>query len=85
MVIVWTIACGESTAEVYEHGKVESDDAALAGRLNSCLSEPVDVTLTGAGGRPLELAPDDRRYVVARVRKLVADEPDLEVVAVRFD
>ncbi|MEA2682123.1 MAG: hypothetical protein QOK05_451 [Chloroflexota bacterium] len=84
MLVVWTIACGDSLAEVFEDGSVASDDAALRDRIVGHLGEPVDVSHTGAGGRALVLQPTDRRYVVARVRKLVADTPDLEMVGVRI-
>jgi hypothetical protein len=84
MLVVWTIACGESTADVYEDGSVESEDVALRERISARLSEPVDVSRTGGGGKALVLQPNDRRYVVARVRKLVTDTPDLEMLGVRF-
>lgn len=84
MLVVWTIACGDSTAEVCEDGSVQSDDEALRQRISTHLGEPVDVSRTGAGGKALVLQPKDRRYVVARVRKLVADTPDLEMLGVRI-
>jgi hypothetical protein len=84
MLIVWTIACGDNSVDVDERGTVSSDDVALARRLRACLEEPVDVSHTGAGGQRLILRPGDRRYVVARVRKLVADEADLEMVGLRL-
>lgn len=84
MLVVWSIQCGESTAEVYEDGTVESTDAGLRDRLIGHLKEPVDVSHSGGGGRPLVLQPSDRRYVVARVRKLVAEAPDLRMLGVRI-
>lgn len=82
MLVVWTIACGDSTADVYEDGSVESEDEALRERISAHLGEPVDVSRTGGGGKALVLQPNDRRYVVARIRKLVADKPDLEMLGV---
>ena len=84
MLVVWTVSCGESTADIYENGTVESDDQALRERLIAHLSEPVDVSEGGGAGRALVLRPDDRRYVVARVRRLVADAGDLEMLGVRI-
>lgn len=84
MLVVWTIQCGDSTAEVYEDGTVESEDSALRERLQQQLKEPVDVSESGSGGRPLVLQPSDRRYVVARVRRMVADTGDLEMLGVRI-
>ena len=84
MLVVWTVACGESTADIYEDGTVETDDAALRERLQTHLTEPVDVSSSGGAGRALVLQPSDRRYVVARVRRLVADAADLEMLGVRI-
>ncbi len=84
MIIVWTIACGEATVDVYEDGRVDSADERLMSRVRAHLTEPVDVSNTGAGGTAMVLQPSDRRYVVARVRRLVADAPDLEIVGLRF-
>jgi hypothetical protein len=82
--VAWTIACGDSTVEVYEDGSVESEDEVLYARISAHLGEPVDVSHTGGGGRSVVLQPSDRRYVVARVRKLVAEAPDLEMLGVRI-
>ena len=84
MLVVWTVACGEATADVYEDGTVESIDAELKARLEGMLKEPVDVTRSGAGGTRMVLNPSDRRYVVARVRRAVADEADLEMLGIRI-
>jgi hypothetical protein len=84
MLVVWTVACGDSTADIYEDGTVESDDPGLRDRLNRHLMEPVDVSASGGAGRDLVLQPSDRRYVVARVRKLVADAQDLQMLGVRI-
>jgi hypothetical protein len=84
MLVVWTLGCGASTAEVYEDGTVESADPVLRERLLGHLREPVDVTHHGAGGRPLVLRPSDRRHVVARVRRLVQESADLEMLGVRI-
>lgn len=84
MLVVWTISCGECTADIYEDGTVESDDPSLRDRLAAHLAEPVDVTSSGGAGRRLILQPSDRRYVVARVRKLVADADDLQMLGVRI-
>jgi hypothetical protein len=84
MLVVWTVGCGESTAEIYEDGTVESADGALRERLAAHLREPIDVAASGGAGRHLVLRPDDRRYVVARVRRLVADAPDLQMIGVRI-
>jgi hypothetical protein len=84
MLVVWTIRCGESTADIYEDGTVDSEDGVLRDRLYGHLKEAVDVSHTGAGGKPLVLQRDDNRYVVARVRRLVADAPDLEMLEVRI-
>lgn len=83
MLVVWVIQCGESIAKVYEDGTVESEDAALRARLTAHLTEPVDVSRSGSGGKPLVLQPSDRRYVVARVRRLLADAEDLQVLGVQ--
>jgi len=84
MLIVWSIQCGGSTAEIYEDGTVESVDHDLRQRLRDHLTEPVDVAHTGGGGKAMVLQPSDRRYVVARVRKLVADAEDLQMLGVRI-
>ena len=84
MLVVWTISSGESTADIYEDGTVETDDAALGERLATHLTEPVDVSSSGGAGRALVLQPSDRRYVVARVRRLVADAADLQILGVRI-
>ncbi|HEV3230906.1 MAG TPA: hypothetical protein VG245_01500 [Candidatus Dormibacteraeota bacterium] len=84
MIIVWRVACGDAWADVHEDGRVVSDDAAFRDRLLAHLGEPVEVTRTGSGGVPMTLQPSDRRYVVARVRKLVAETPDLEIVDLYF-
>jgi hypothetical protein len=84
MLVVWTIRCGDSSADIYEDGTVDSDDELLRDRLQGHLQEPVDVSHTGAGGKALVLQPDDNRYVVARVRRLVADAADLEMMGVRI-
>ncbi|MFN2464713.1 MAG: hypothetical protein ABR598_00430 [Candidatus Dormibacteria bacterium] len=84
MLVVWTIGCGDSTADVYEDGTVESEDVELHSRLVNHLAQPVDVSHTGAGGRQLVLQPGDGRHVVACVRKLVAEAPDLEMLQVRI-
>jgi hypothetical protein len=84
MLVVWTIACGDSTVEVSEDGSVNSEDEVLRARISGHLEEPVEVSGTGGGGRPLVLQPSDRRYVVARVRKLVAEATDLEMLGVRI-
>jgi len=84
MMVVWTISCGDRSAEIYEDGSIESEDPALRERLERHLTEPVDVSTSGAAGRALVLQPSDRRYVVARVRRLVADAPDLQMLGVRI-
>ncbi len=84
MLVVWTIGCGDSTAEVYEDGTVESADDALRERLQAHLTEAVEVSASGGGGRHLVLQPSDRRYVVARVRRLVSDASDLEMLNIRI-
>jgi hypothetical protein len=84
MLVVWTIACGDSRVDIYEDGSVESEDQVLRARITGHLGEPVDVSGTGGGGRPLVLQPSDRRYVVARVRKLVAEAPDLVMLGLRI-
>jgi hypothetical protein len=84
MIIVWRVACGEAWADVHEDGRVVSADEALRQRLLGHLTEPVDVAGSGSGGVPMTLQPSDRRYVVARVRRLVEDADDLEIVEVYF-
>lgn len=84
MLVVWTISCGERTADISEDGTVDSDDPVLRDRLMAHLTEPVDVSFSGSAGRPLVLQPSDRRYVVARVRRLVADAEDLQMLGVRI-
>ena len=84
MLVVWTVACGDSTADIYEDGTIESEDALLRERLAAHLTEPVDVSASGSAGRALVLQPNDRRYVVARVRRLVADAEDLQMLGVRI-
>ena len=84
MLVVWTLSCGGSTADVYEDGTIETHDAALRQRRAAHLPEPGDVSASGGAGRPLVLQPSDRRYVVARVRRLVADADDLQMLGVRI-
>ncbi len=84
MIIVWVVACGDAVAHVHEDGRVTGDDESLKTRLTALLSEPVDVSDSGGAGARMVLEPSDRRYVVARVRRLVADEPDLEIVDLYF-
>lgn len=83
-IIVWTIACGDATVDVSEDGRIWSDDETLRARLDGLLREPVDVTGTGAGGKPMVLQPSDRRYVVARVRQLCEEHDDLDIVGVHW-
>jgi hypothetical protein len=84
MIIVWRVACGDAWADVHEDGRVVSADEALRERLLGHLREPVEVSRSGSGGVAMTLQPSDRRYVVARVRKLVAETPDLEIVDLYF-
>ena len=84
MIIVWTIACGDRSVDVAEDGRVMTDDAELRERIQSLLTTPVDVTRSGSGGVPMVLQPHDRRYVVARVRKMVQEEDDLQIVDLYF-
>jgi len=84
MLVVWTIGCGDRTVDVYENGVVHSEDAALRERVERLLTEPVDVSRSGADGRLVVLQPTDRRYVVARVRRAVADEADLVMLGIRI-
>lgn len=84
MLVVWTLGCGGRTVDVYENGVVDSDDVSLRERLERLLTEPVDVSRSGGDGRQIVLQPTDRRYVVARVRRVVADEPDLEMLGIRI-
>ena len=84
MLVVWTVACGDSTADIYEDGTIESQDPVLRERLVAHLTEPVDVSASGSAGKALVLQPSDRRYVVARVRRLVADANDLQMLGVRI-
>lgn len=84
MLVVWTVGCDGSTADIYEDGTVESDDPVLRERIAGHLTEPVDVSGSGGAGKPLVLQPNDRRYVVARVRRMVADAPDLRMLGIRI-
>jgi hypothetical protein len=84
MTVVWRVACGDAWADVHEDGRIVGDDEQLCARLQNLLTQPVDVSNSGAGGVPMVLQPTDRRYVVARVRRMVEDEPDLEVIDLYF-
>lgn len=84
MTVVWRIACGDAWVDVHEDGRILGEDEALCARLRGLLTEPVDVSNSGAGGVPMVLKPSDRRYVVARVRRLLEDESDLEVIDLYF-
>jgi hypothetical protein len=84
VIIVWAVSNSRAVAHVHEDGHVISEDGALRERLLAALREPVEVSRTGGGGKQLTLQPQDRRYVVARIRRLVEDEPDLEIVDLYF-
>ena len=84
MIFVWQIACGGDEVDVYEDGRVRSGSETLRARLLASLTEPVDVSRSGSAGVAMVLSPGDRRYIVARMRRLLADEPDIEVRGIRF-
>lgn len=85
-VIGWEIERRGRTAVVREDGEVSCPDQELRDYLRSRLSEPVDVLSAGGNGaRPLRIAPGDRRYVVARVRSLPREDPDLRIVGIVWD
>jgi hypothetical protein len=83
-IIVWTVACGETTIDISEDGRLWSDAPDLLDRVRSLLTIAIDVSHSGSDGKPLVLQPTDRRYVVARVRQMVDEQPDLEIVGVRW-
>ena len=84
--LVWTVAHRGRTARVDESGLMEGDDDLLT-LLAERFREPVTVFRTGtvrpapgSAAEPLILAPGDRRYVVARIRQLVASDEGFEVI-----
>lgn len=88
--LVWTIARGAQTASVTEVGDIEGD-AELVAVLRQRLREPITVwrrgtvrSLEAGGAAPLELAPGDRRYVVARIRTLCTDDESFEIIDCAF-
>lgn len=85
-VIGWEIERRGRTAVVRENGEVSCADLELRDYLRSRLTEPVDVPRPGGNGaRPLRIAPGDGRYVVARVRSLPREDPDLRIVGIVWD
>lgn len=84
-VLVWTIAHNGRVAQVGEDGSV-SGDASLVTELRERLREPITVHSRGtvrgiaAGSKPIRMEPDDRRYVVARIRTLCSQDSAFEIV-----
>jgi hypothetical protein len=78
--LVWTIVRGEQSARVAEDGAVDGDDELVA-LLRARLSEPTTVYRQGTvqGSGAIELQPGDRRYVVARIRTLCAEDGSFEI------
>jgi hypothetical protein len=82
--LVWTIAHGDNVARVCEDGTVGGDEALVA-ELRARLAQSITVytrgtVAAGAGATAIELTPDDRRYVVARIRTLCAEDPAFQIV-----
>jgi len=78
--LVWTIARGEHTAHVGEDGVIEGDDELVA-VLRERLAEPTTVFRQGTvqGSGAIEMQPGDRRYVVARIRTLCAEDDSFQI------
>lgn len=79
-VLVWTVVRGELSASVGEDGEIEGD-AELVEVLRQRLTEPTTVYRRGTvqGSDAIELLPGDRRYVVARIRTLCAEDAGFEI------
>ena len=84
-ILVWTIVHGGREAKVSESGEV-SGDAELVDILHGKLNETITVYRRGTvqdreagGGTALEMRPGDRRYVVARIRTLCAEDESFEI------
>jgi len=78
--LVWTIVRGDHTAQVGEDGAIDGDEE-LVVLLRSRLSQPTTVYRRGtvSGSDAIELQPGDRRYVVARIRTLCAEDASFEI------
>jgi hypothetical protein len=83
-IIVWTVACGDATIDISEDGRLWTDAPDLMERIRDLLAVAIDVSRSGSDGKPLVLQPSDRRYVVARVRQMVEEHRDLEIIGVRW-
>jgi hypothetical protein len=82
--LVWTIAHGERLAQVCEDGSVTGEESLVA-ELRAHMAKPITVYTRGTvsaapGATAIELAPDDRRYIVARIRTLCAEHPEFQIV-----
>lgn len=79
-VLVWTIVHGEHAARVGEDGAIDGDPELVA-LLRDRLAEPTTVYRQGTveGSGAIELQPGDRRYVVARIRTLCAEDAAFEI------
>jgi hypothetical protein len=78
--LVWTLVRGEHTALVTEDGAIEGDDELVA-VLRQRLAEPTTVYRQGTvqGSGAIEMQPGDRRYVVARIRTLCAEDESFQI------
>lgn len=78
--LVWTIVRGEQTAQVGEDGAIDGD-AELVAELRARLALPTTVYRQGTvqGNGAIELQPTDRRYVVARIRTLCAEDDSFQI------
>ncbi len=93
-VLCWTIERDGAVASVREDGRVTGDDQGLCDYLGARLREPVVVYRRGTvrpgpaavreAARPVRLAPGDRRYVVARIRTLTAEDPGLRLRGIEW-
>jgi len=92
--LCWWIERDGARALVREDGHVESPDPDLDAELRRRLAEPVTVyrrgtvspglTGTAAERGPVELRPGDRRYVVARIRALTAQDPRWRIAGIEW-
>ncbi|HUY97440.1 MAG TPA: hypothetical protein VMW47_07470 [Verrucomicrobiae bacterium] len=93
-VLGWAIERDGAVARVREDGQVACADPGLRSYLGARLQEPIVVYRRGtvrpgsaagtAAGRPVALRPGDRRYMVARIRTLAAEDPQLRVIGLEW-
>ncbi len=93
-VLLWAIERDGRVAMVREDGAVACDDPDLADFLRARLTEPITVFRRGTvrpaaetdsgPARPIRLAPGDGRYVVARIRSLVAEDARIHLLGIEW-